>query len=80
MSYAREIEPAILRHLDEQGSPTMGELFRSLSHFTLNQVLFVIDRLSQQGKVILRQPTRFAYLVSATASGTRTQVSPQANR
>ena len=75
-----EVESAICRHLEEQGSSTMKELFRSLSRFTLNQIFFAIDRLSREGKVSLRQPTRFAYLVSATGSGTRTAVSSSADR
>ncbi len=80
MSYASEIEPAILRHLDEQGSATMEELFRSLSRFPLNQLFFTIDRLSREGKISLRQPTRFAYLTSAAASGARDQVGQPADR
>lgn len=75
-----EVESAICWHLEEQGSSTMEELFRSFSRFTLNQVFFAIDRLSREGKVRLRQPTRFTYLVSATGSGTRTEVSPSEDR
>lgn len=75
-----EVETAILRHLDEQKSCTIEELFRSLSHFTFNRVFFAIDRLSREGKVSLRQPTRFAYLVSAAGSGNRNEVSPSADR
>jgi hypothetical protein len=75
-----EVESAICQHLEEQGSSTMEELFRSLSRFTLNQVFFAIDRLSREGKVSLRHPTRFAQLGLATASGTRTQVNPTADR
>jgi hypothetical protein len=80
MTHVYAVEAAILQHLEEHGPSTMEALFRSLSRFTLNQVFFAIDRLSREGKVSLRQPTRFAYLVSATGSGTRTQVSPSANR
>jgi hypothetical protein len=75
-----EVETAILQHLEEQGSRTIEELVHSLSHFTLNQVFFAIDRLSREGKVSLRHPTRFAYLVSAVGSGTRNQVSLSADR
>lgn len=80
MAHAYAVEAAILRRLEEQGSSTMEELFRSLSRFTVNQVFFAIDRLSREGKVRLRHPTRFAYLVSATGSGTHNQVSPSADR
>jgi hypothetical protein len=75
-----EVETAIVQHLEEQGSCTIEELVHSLSHFTLSQVFFAIDRLSREGKVSLRHPTRFAYLVSAVGSGTRTQVSLSADR
>lgn len=74
MTHGYTVDAAILRHLEEQGSSTMEELFRSLFRFTLNQVFFAIDRLSREGKVSLRQPTRFAYLVSAPGSGTRNQI------
>ena len=45
-----EVKPAILRHVAEQGSCTSEELFRSLSHFTHNQVFFATDRLSGTGE------------------------------
>lgn len=77
MAHVYAVEAAILQHLDEQGSATMEDLFRSLSRFTLNQLFFAIDRLSREGKIILQQPTRFAYLVSSAASGARAQVAPQ---
>ena len=80
MGYASEVEAAILRHVAEHGSCTSEELFRALSHFTLNQVFFAIDRLSRDGRVSLRHPTRCDYLVSAAVSGTRNEVTPSADR
>lgn len=77
---AYEVETAILRYLAEQGACTSEELFRSLSHFTLNQVFFAIDRLSRDGRVSLRHPTRCDYLVSAAGPGTHNEVSPLADR
>lgn len=79
MTHAYAVEAAILQHLEEHGSSTMEALFRSLSRFTINQVFFAIDRLSREGKVSLQQPTRFAYIVSAAGSGTRTQSSTSAD-
>jgi hypothetical protein len=70
-----QVETAVLRYLDERGSCTIEELFRALSRFTLNQVFFAIDRLSRDGRVSLRHPARFAYLVSVTGSGTHNQTS-----
>ena len=75
-----EVETAILRHLDEHGSSTIEELSRSLSHFTLNQVFFAIDRLSREGNVSLRHPTQFDYLVSARVSGGHNEISPSADQ
>ena len=75
-----EVETAILQHLEEHGSCTIEELFHSLSHFTLNQVFFSVDRLSREGKVSIRHPTRFVDLVSVVGSGTRKQVSLSADR
>lgn len=75
-----KVESAICQHLEEQGSSTMEELVHSLSRFTLNQVFFAIDRLSREGKISLRHPTRFAYLVAAAGSSTRTQVNHRADR
>jgi hypothetical protein len=75
-----EVETAILRHLDEQKSCTIEELIRALSRFTFNQVFFAIDRLSRDGRISLRHPSPFNYLVSAADSGTCNQVSPSADR
>lgn len=74
------VEAAIVQHLAMQGSCTMEALVHSLSHFTFNQVFFTIDQLSREGKVSLRHPSRFAYLVSAESSGPRTQASRSAER
>lgn len=75
-----EVETAIVQHLETQGSCTMEALVHSLPHFTFNQVFFTIDRLSREGKVRLRRPTRFTYMLSAVGSGTRTQASRSADR
>jgi glucokinase len=75
-----EVETAIVQHLETQGSCTIEELVHSLSHFTLNQVFFTIDRLSREGKVSLRHPTRFAYLVSAVSSGPRNRAGLSVDR
>ena len=75
-----DVETAIVQHLETQGSCTIEALVHSLSHCTFNQVFFTIDWLTREGKVSLRRPTRFAYLVSAVSSGTRTQASLSADR
>ena len=75
-----EVETAIVQHIEAQGFCTMEALVHSLPHFTFNQVFFTVDRLSREGKISLRRPSRFAYLVSAVSSGTRTQASLSADR
>jgi len=75
-----EVETAIVQHLEKQRSCTMEELVHSLPLFTFNQVFFAIDQLSRDGKVSLRHPTRFAYLVSAAGSGSRAQAGLSADR
>ena len=80
MTHVYAVEAAILQHLNEQDSATMEELFRSLSRFTINQLFFAVDRLSRDGKIRLRQPARFTYLLSTAVSSTRTEVGPSADR
>ncbi len=69
-----EVETAVLRHLDERASCTIEELFRAFSRFTVNQVFFAMDRLSRDGRVNLRHPDWFTYLVSATGSNSHNQM------
>jgi len=68
MIHTIEVETAVLKHLNQEGACTVEELFRSLPHLTVNQVFFAIDRLSREGRVRLRHPARFAYLISAVSS------------
>ncbi len=75
-----EVETAIVQHLETQGPCTMEALVHSFPHVTFNRVFFTIDRLSREGKVRLRRPTRFTYLVSALGSGTRTQAGLSADQ
>ena len=75
-----EVETAILRHLDEQNACTIEELFLALSRFTFNQIFSAIDRLSRDGRVILRHPTPFTYLVTAASPGSHNEVSSSADQ
>ncbi len=72
-----EVETAIAQHLEKLESRTIEELVQSLPHFIFNQVFFTIDRLSREGKVSLRRPTRFGYLVSAADSSIRNRSASQ---
>jgi hypothetical protein len=55
-------------------------LILALSRFTFNQVFSAIDRLSRDGRISLRHPTRFTYLVFAAGAGTHNQVSPSTDQ
>lgn len=66
MACASDLESAILRVLDDRRSSTLEDLVRSLPNFAWNDVFLAVDRLSRAGKLVLRHPTRFEYLVSAT--------------
>lgn len=63
-----EVESAILQLVDQRGSCSLDALARALADFTFTQVLFSVDCISREGKVILRHPRRFDDLVSAVFS------------
>ncbi len=64
MAQAREIEAAVLSALKQDGPSTMDELVRRVPGFTWIQVFAAVDRLHDQGKVVLRPLTPYDYLVS----------------
>lgn len=68
-----EVESAILLVVAERESCTLDELLLTLSNFTFNQVLISVDRLSREGRVALRRPTQFTYLISHLLSEPRSQ-------
>jgi hypothetical protein len=80
IAYGNDVESAILQLVGQRGSCTFDELLHTLADFTFCQVFFAVDRLSREGKVILRHPGRFGYLVSALMSGTYNRLRPQGNR
>ncbi len=80
MDDTREVETAVLSYLENHGVCTMEQLFRMRSNLTLNQVFFAVDRLSRQGKVILRHPAGFDYLVSSISSDAGNHVQAPSDR
>lgn len=70
MAIADNVDAAILEHLATRGSCTVDELISVLPDLALNQVLFAVDRLSRNGKLVLRRPSPFKYLVSPVCLGT----------
>ena len=49
-----DIETAMLHYMHEHRICAMEELFRNLPAFTTNQMFLTVDRLSREGKVLLR--------------------------
>jgi len=68
-----EVESAILHVVAQRESCTLDELLLTLSTFTFNQVLISVDRLSREGRVTLRRPTQFTYVISHLLSEPRSQ-------
>lgn len=64
-----EIESALFGELQRKGPCTLEDLVRALPAYSWNQVFAAVDRLSREGKLILRHPTRFDYLVSIGPQG-----------
>ncbi len=64
-----DVASAILHILNERGCATLEALVQALPRFTWNKVFLTVDQLSREGKVILRHPTPFEYVVSAPAAG-----------
>jgi len=73
MTDGYDVESAVLQHLDKRESCTFEELARMLAGCTLNQIFFGVARLSREGKILLRHPSRFDDLVSAVVHGTHNQ-------
>jgi len=59
-----DVESAILHVVAQRESCTLDELLLMLSNFTFNRVMISVDRLSREGRVTLRRPTQFSYLIS----------------
>ena len=68
-----DVESAILHVVAQRESCTLDELLLTFSNFTFNQVLISVDRLSREGRVTLRRPTQFTYLISHLLSEPRSQ-------
>ncbi|WP_447975449.1 hypothetical protein [Nitrospira sp. Kam-Ns4a] len=74
MASRPEIELAVLHRLHGRGCATLDVLVQARPRFTGNEVFLAVDRLSREGKVILRHPTQFEYVVSAPSAGDRASV------
>lgn len=63
MDHHSEVETAVLQYLLQHRICSMDELFRSLPAFTVNQMFLTVDRLSREGKVLLRYQNRSEYVI-----------------
>ena len=68
MALAVDLENAILRELIRLGPCAFDDLARSLREYSWNQVFAAVDRLSRQGRLALRRPGRFGFVVSLPSS------------
>lgn len=64
MAHLSTVEQAILDDLERRGPCTIDELLQRFPDFSWNQVFTSVDQLSRNGRLTLRHPTTFQYLVS----------------
>ena len=69
MSHIHEVETAVLYYLQRHRICPMEELFRNLPAFTVNQMFLTVDRLSREGKVLLRYQNRSEYVIVRSEIG-----------
>ncbi len=78
MAHLNTVEHAILQDLERRGPCSIDELVQRFPDFSWNQIFSTVDQLSRSGRLTLRHPTTFQYLVflnrqedlSASATGT----------
>ena len=61
-----EAESAVWAYLEHCRVCSMEELFRHVPAFTANQLFLTVDRLSREGKVVLRYRNRAEYVMVRT--------------
>ena len=75
-----DVESAILETLERGGPCSLDELYQALSDYSWNQVFAAVDRLSRNGRLLLRRPGRFDYQVSIGMSRADAPVHPPESR
>lgn len=63
MDRDKEVEAAVLRYMQQHLICPMEELFRNLPGCTVSQKFLTVDRLSREGKVMLRYQNRSEYVI-----------------
>ncbi len=64
MALRGRIASMILQNLERFGPCTPDELVQRLPTYTWNQVFAAVDQLCRDGRLTLRRPSRFQYLIS----------------
>ncbi|MCE7979064.1 MAG: hypothetical protein DYH03_18565 [Nitrospira sp. NTP1] len=65
---AYDVDSAVWTYLQRCRICSMEELFRHVPAFTANQLFLTVDRLSREGKVVLRYRNRAEYVMVRTGS------------
>lgn len=63
MVHNHDVERAVWQYLQLHQICPMEELFRHLPALTANQMFLTVDRLSREGKVLLRYQNRSEYVI-----------------
>lgn len=63
MTEAEAVASRVLERVLQHGPIRLDELERLLPCCTWNQMFPVVDRLCREGKLVLRRPDRFTYMV-----------------
>ena len=63
-----DVESVVWAYLQHCRICSMEELFRHVPGFTANQLFLTVDRLSREGKVVLRYRNRAEYVMVRTGS------------
>ena len=66
MDRSYHLEVAIYRHLYRMSECSFEDLLALLPQYTWNEMFGTVDRLSREGRLTLRRPRRFGFVVSAT--------------
>ncbi|ULA60102.1 MAG: hypothetical protein LZF60_220015 [Nitrospira sp.] len=61
-----DVETAVWTYMQQCRICSMEELFRHVPAFTANQLFLTVDRLSREGKVVLRYRNRAEYVMVRT--------------
>ncbi|WP_447597887.1 hypothetical protein [Nitrospira sp. Nam80] len=66
MDRSHHLEMAIYRHLYRMSECSFEDLLGSLPQYTWNEMFGTVDRLSREGRLTLRHPRRFGFVISTT--------------